>query len=109
MDWSWRNIERRVGRFRIGASLLRQEPASIAAVLSKMIVVRCEHLFAEGTFEYEAMSPLFGEVEPGFIIPHYDIWLEHDDKRKGEAEIEKGSIIRIFLPERVIRVCEEVA
>jgi len=42
-------------------------------VMSKMLVIRCEHQFFSMSFEYCACSPLFRKAEEGEVLPLYKI------------------------------------
>lgn len=67
-------ISNRRGRISISGTLLRTaEPEKLMAIMGRMIVVRCEHLWGSDTFEYEAISPDFDEVQEGCMAPQYDV------------------------------------
>ena len=64
--------ERRIGRFSIGTDMLRKDVEAVMAVMGNMIVVRCEQLQFQDTFEYIAYSPEFDIVPLGLEIPTYE-------------------------------------
>lgn len=65
-------LMRRFGRFKLPIAAPADHMRAVTACL--VIVVRCEHLFAEGVLEYTAISPLFATVPLGDIVPDYD-WI----------------------------------
>jgi hypothetical protein len=62
-----------IGYFRMEDTLIRQAPDVIMALMGKMIIVKAEHLYYTGKFEYQALSPLFRMLKSGETIPHYEI------------------------------------
>jgi len=63
----------RIGIFRIGRKLIEDNEAIVRAIMSRVIVVRCEHMYALDVFEYMAISNDFDEVPQGEIVPKYQI------------------------------------
>lgn len=55
----------------ISDDALENKDGVLLAIMSRLVVVRCEHLYASRAFEYYAYSPDFAPVEPGVIPPAY--------------------------------------
>ncbi len=66
----------RVGKFTVESELVRRGEPLLFALLSQVIVLRCEHLYYKNQFEYVAYSSHFrpchsAEVPPSyFIVAH---------------------------------------
>ena len=63
----------RKGVFVIHNEILYRNPESVMALMSKVIVIRAEHLLMIHGIEYNAYSPLFREISQGEIIPTYEV------------------------------------
>jgi hypothetical protein len=75
-------LTRRIGRFSISEDMLRDHPDAVLTIMAKCITLRCEHRYATGSFEYEAMSYEFDEINGYFMPPEYTAVVElvrHDD------------------------------
>ena len=75
-------LTRRIGRFSISEDLLREHPDAVLEVMAKCVTLRCEHHYATQSFEYEAMSYDFDEIDLSFMPPEYTAVVEsvrHDD------------------------------
>ena len=57
--------ERRIGRFRIAADMLRTFPLDAHMLLRDVLVVSCEMNEAYATFDYVAFGPLFEPCNRG--------------------------------------------
>jgi hypothetical protein len=71
--------ERRAGRFRITQGFLTEGPREISMIMRRVIVVRCEHNFMVGVFEYEAYSMDFRPLEVGETPPEYTFTFRASD------------------------------
>jgi hypothetical protein len=85
---------RRQGKFTLDTELIKNElrknkPESLMAFFGRMVVVRCEVMFAEGYSDYTALSPEFEPVPFGCVIPYYDIIYSYDDEKKLEISFGK--------------------
>lgn len=69
--------ERRFGQFHITARLLESEPAMVQALLSQVIVTRCEYHYDAGAFHYIAWSSDFMGILDGCAPPQYRIVIDH--------------------------------
>jgi hypothetical protein len=65
--------DRRLGRFAMSRQLVELDPETARAVMGRVIVVRCEMMYASDTLEYIAVSPDFDEVRHGSVVPEYDV------------------------------------
>lgn len=62
-----------LGRFTISKQSIEDQPNIVRAVMQGMIVVRAEMLYPGDAIEYVALWDRFEPVEPGKMIPFYDI------------------------------------
>lgn len=76
----------RRGRFFINDRLLEDEPEVVRKFLASMIVVRCEHLWQDRQFEYQAVGSVFAAVPDGQMTPDYRLIYDH---AKGELLMQK--------------------
>jgi len=68
------NLINRRGKFSINRDLLRDSNnENLLKLFAHMIIVRAEYMFVKDTVEYEAMSPLFREIEIHESAPQYEI------------------------------------
>lgn len=80
------SLSSRRGTFKLTRPLIICEPELVKELMGKMIILRCEFMFAEDKFEYDAVcDELFTEVPEGKDIPMYNIFLD-DDKKNFKAE-----------------------
>lgn len=63
----------RIGKFVINHQFIISCEETARAIMGRVIVVRCEMMYAYAAFEYMAISPDFDEVPDGTIIPKYDV------------------------------------
>jgi len=71
--------ERRIGTFDISTDFVRNEPDVVMAIMSHMVVVRCECLMISDAFRYDAYSPLFEATEKCMGCPKYNIIITKND------------------------------
>ena len=64
---------RRLGRFLVNIKMLLRDSDEAQALMSKMVIIRCEALHHRDGFEYIAYSPLFESVPYPCEPPLYDI------------------------------------
>jgi hypothetical protein len=64
---------KRVGKFVISECLVEDAPSTVQALMGKLIVIRCEHRYADGCFHYTALCDEFEEVPVGNVIPKYAV------------------------------------
>lgn len=69
----------RVGTFSIPHELIEKGEPTVFAVMSQVMVLRCEHQWTRACFVYEAYSPNFRPVELGVIPPEYRIIMHKDE------------------------------
>ncbi len=67
--------KRRIGRILIDMDFIDNRPLEIVEMLHtiKFLVYRAEALYASRHMEYIGISPLFDEIEPGYIPELYSI------------------------------------
>lgn len=70
-------MSKHVGRFLISDKLIHENPEIAQKVLSKVIVVRCEHIAYKFCFEYYAYSKRFDVLQEGQEVPLYDIYIKN--------------------------------
>lgn len=68
-------LHSRVGQFSIPSKEIQNNSDEIMLIMSKMIIVRCEHLYHSGWLEYIALSPLFEKIEDGQRPPYYSVFV----------------------------------
>lgn len=69
-----------MGDFELKRSLIICEPELVKKLMGKMIILRCEFLFAKDCFDYTAIcDELFEKVKEGQDLQFYKILL-NDDK-----------------------------
>jgi hypothetical protein len=65
---------RHLGKFRIASFYVEKEPKLVAAALRDLVIVRCEHMWQEPSFEYIAFSEdKFDLIPLGGETPWYDV------------------------------------
>lgn len=69
----------RIGTFSIPDELVIEFDKTIFAVMSQVIVIRCEHNWSRGCFEYEAYSSHFRPCNMAEIPPKYMVIMHKDD------------------------------
>ena len=85
-------LMKRRGRIRIPTEYVNEHPYLVMDILSKCIVVRCEHIYTENMLDYWAYSWLFDEVPQGEMIPGYEIHVRWYKNRKPEWRFNKSDI-----------------
>lgn len=79
------SLSNKRGSFRISRALVIQEPELTMKLMGKMIILRCEFMFALDSFEYDAVcDELFDEIPEGRDLPMYKIILDDDKQIKAE-------------------------
>lgn len=61
----------RVGKFTITESQLNNELEFIQTIMTEIIVIRCEYQYHTRSFDYIALSHLFGICPDGFEPEYY--------------------------------------
>lgn len=69
---------RRLGKFRISAEIINNEPGTVTFLMSQCIIVRAEMMWECSGIEYVAISRHFDEVPTGNIVPEYEWWFDAD-------------------------------
>lgn len=72
----------RAGTFSIPHELIEEGDPSVFAVMSQVVVVRCEHEWQRAKFIYHAFSPHFRPVATSEIVPEYLIIFHKDENRR---------------------------
>ena len=67
---------KRLGRFSVPIELVEKESALARMIMGRCVVVRCEMMYSNEAFEYQALSPDFDEVDPGKMMPEYDVFFK---------------------------------
>ena len=65
--------ENRVGSFSLSGELVEHNPAMVTAIMSQMVILKCEYDYFRSQFNYAAYSSLFRSLEEGEIDVRYDI------------------------------------
>lgn len=73
---------KRLGRFRIKAEIINNEPWTVTFLMSQCIIVRAEMLWECGGVEYVALSRHFDKVPTGCVVPNYEWWVDADGALK---------------------------
>ena len=81
--------ERRYGRFWISHNSLKREYEAVQKVFAKVIVVRCEYVFAADVLEYTAASWLFDKNEENVSPPFYDIIVNNLEEEEVTFSVQK--------------------
>lgn len=63
----------RAGRFTIDDRYLFCHARQVSAVMSQVVILRCEHDAMGGKFLYSALSSHFRSIPKGEIVPEYQI------------------------------------
>ena len=63
---------RRIGKFRLPAEIINNNPWTVTFLMSQCIIVRAEMMWECGGIEYVAISRHFDEVPTGNIVPEYE-------------------------------------
>ena len=70
------DLIKRVGKFKIHIGLIRGENNhKLLRLFANTVIIRAEHNYLAGCIEYEALSPLFRQIEEGEVVPEYEIKL----------------------------------
>ena len=70
-------MDRRIGRFSLAHQLIDRDPDAVQAVMARVIVVRCESMYATDTFDYVALSDDFEMVPAGRVLPEYEVHIKN--------------------------------
>jgi hypothetical protein len=73
------NIQNRAGKFTLREDIVNNFPQDVMNIMSNCIITRCEFRWYSGHFEYEAVSPMFSEIESGQMMPEYEVIIAHDE------------------------------
>lgn len=73
-------VVRRLGRFLVSRTLLREQPEQLKPLFSEMIVVEAQMRWERDSVEYLAMSDRFEVVEEGVMCPLYEITFRKDEE-----------------------------
>ena len=71
--WPTTDGQKRLGRFRLDDWLINNRFAEVRQLMSKLIVVRAEHLYAGLGVEYLAFCDDFEVVRPDAQEPYYQV------------------------------------
>jgi hypothetical protein len=80
-------MNRRFGKFRIHAVLVRAYDPMVTRIMGSCGIVRAEHMLHSDVVEYVALSRLFRELEQGETIPEYEFVIHEDGSLEA---IERG-------------------
>lgn len=83
--------ENRVGQFSISEAVLRERATDLLPFFGRMVIVRCEHLYASRRLHYSAFSPEFAPVPEYQQPPEYVIGITDAGFIIGPAVV-KGAI-----------------
>ena len=72
---------RKLGQFVIDENFFDDSDGAIQQIMTRVIVIRCEHLYAVPCFEYTAICEDFDEVPRGQMIPSYSVIVHHSDAK----------------------------
>ena len=61
-------IKNRLGKFRIRAESIYDEPETLLGIMGKCVIVRAEQMFERDCFEYIAISPDFDVIPMGCMV-----------------------------------------
>lgn len=75
----------RAGSFTISRYCVEDGDPSIFAVMSQVVVTRCEYDWSRAQFMYQALSPHFRPVEIGEIPPEYLIVFHKDENGRVDS------------------------
>jgi len=90
------DVWRRQGRVLIPRKLMKNSMLFVMEeLMSRMIVVRCEHLAMNDQFEYYAVSEEFDPVSQGEVPPYYAVEIDTED-----GEFKKLSFVKEGWQER---------
>ena len=81
-DWKKAVKEHRYGRFTINRRYIDDTPHIVAKLMSQLIILRGECLYATDGIKYIAISPHFDAVDPGNMIPEYIITTNTTNPKK---------------------------
>ncbi|OUS73006.1 hypothetical protein B1748_23655 [Paenibacillus sp. MY03] len=89
------SLRKRIGTFEITREFVLDAPDAVLAVMSKVIVVRCEFMYHKNTLEYQAVSPHFDEVPDIEIPPRYSVKFDIEEP----TDTSTGSVTAHFVRE----------
>lgn len=99
VDTDWREVitSRRYGKFSVDQRILEGDPALMATVMARCIVVRAESMYNRLSFEYIALGPDFEPCALGMLVPEYDARFEttwtNTEQRNDAGELIGGSSV----------------
>ena len=70
---NWNDLKNRLGVFTIKMDVIENNHLFIQQIMSKVIILRAEFLLSKDAVCYEAVSFLFDEINPGEMLPEYEI------------------------------------
>lgn len=81
----------RQGKILISRELMKDSMLFVMEeIMSKIIVLRCEHLAMTDEFEYYAVSKEFDPVPPDEVPPNYMVEIDTEDGEFKELTFEKS-------------------
>ena len=78
----WQAIRNRRGRFTLSFEIIEKIPERAMEIFSKMIILTAESSDSSWTINYQAISPLFDEIQPGTSLPWYCLYVGNDNVLK---------------------------
>lgn len=78
---------RNIGKFRLDANFIHNQPKRVAEVFAimKCVPVRAEMLFYSDEIEYWAISERFAEIPKGQMVPEYLLQITQNES--GQVEL----------------------
>lgn len=73
-------LVRRLGRFHVSRTLLREQPEQLKPLFAEMIVVEAQMRWERDSVEYLAMSDRFELVPEAVMAPLYEITFRKDEE-----------------------------
>ena len=80
---------RKLGQFFIDEDFFDRADGAIQLLMSRVIIVRCEHLYHRRCFDYTAICDDFDEVPKYKIIPIYVVTVHQLEDSKLSIEFKK--------------------
>ena len=73
---TWDELRERRGLFSISSSLIVTNLDIVHKVMAQVLIVRCEHVFLENRFCYDAYCELFTPTPPNESVPSYEFQVD---------------------------------
>ena len=73
---TWPELRERRGLFSISSSLIVTNLDIVHKVMAQVFIVRCEHIFLENRFCYDAYCELFAPIPPDVPVPSYEFQVD---------------------------------